>query len=263
MTSDPPATDLLARQRVHYAKYASSIDSEGNSPKCLIKFSWVTARSHEKSSALVAAGPPARPRSRGGSGDGGAVSGAPPALSCPTARPPCAPGSPGTDSPPGWAGLDRGAAGRARGSPGAAPEVRTGSGRADTPSPPPPRAGTAPPAPFPRPSPSPCPAAQTPQPWERRRRREEEEEEETDPSSAAFLHRTPPFSPPSGLSAALAGPERAGGAGRRLAQHGRAMCILRNNSSCCAHDGEQRNARRRGLAGAGERAGPAPLRGRS
>lgn len=30
------------------------------------------------------------------------------------------------------------------------------------------------------------------------------------------------------------------------------MCILRNNSSCCAHDGEQRNARRRGLAGAGE-----------
>lgn len=62
MTSDPPATDLLARQRVHYAKYASSIDSEGNSPKCLIKFSWVTARSHEKSSTLVAAGPPAQPR---------------------------------------------------------------------------------------------------------------------------------------------------------------------------------------------------------
>lgn len=30
------------------------------------------------------------------------------------------------------------------------------------------------------------------------------------------------------------------------------MCILRNNSSCCAHDGEQRNARRRGLSGAGE-----------
>ncbi|XP_063199517.1 disabled homolog 1 isoform X6 [Chroicocephalus ridibundus] len=30
------------------------------------------------------------------------------------------------------------------------------------------------------------------------------------------------------------------------------MCILRNNSSCCAHDGEQRNARRRGLAGAGQ-----------
>lgn len=56
MTSDPPATDLLARQRVHYAKYASSIDSEGNSPKCLIKFSWVTARSHEKSSTLVAVG---------------------------------------------------------------------------------------------------------------------------------------------------------------------------------------------------------------
>lgn len=33
------------------------------------------------------------------------------------------------------------------------------------------------------------------------------------------------------------------------------MCILRNNSSSCAHDGEQRNARRRGLAGAGEGAG--------
>lgn len=33
------------------------------------------------------------------------------------------------------------------------------------------------------------------------------------------------------------------------------MCILRNNSSCCAHDGEQRNARRRRLAGAGEGAG--------
>lgn len=262
MTSDPPATDLLARQRVHYAKYASSIDSEGNSPKCLIKFSWVTARSHEKSSTLVAAGPPAQPRSCGGSGDGGAVSGAPPALNCPTDRPPCAPGSPRYRFPPGlgWAGsrcCGQGG-GLSRGCPGG----EDGLGTSRHSESPPPRAGTAPPAPFPRPSPSPCPAAQTPQPWERRRRREEEEEE-TDPSSAAFLHRTPPFSPPSGLSAALAGPERAGGAGRRLAQHGRAMCILRNNSSCCAHDGEQRNARRRGLAGAGERAGPAPLRGRS
>ncbi|XP_072788679.1 disabled homolog 1 isoform X4 [Taeniopygia guttata] len=30
------------------------------------------------------------------------------------------------------------------------------------------------------------------------------------------------------------------------------MCILRSTSSCCAHHGEQRDARRRGLAGAGQ-----------
>lgn len=93
-------------------------------------------------------------------------------------------------------------------------------------------------------------AAPHPQPCEggggRRRRRP------TPGSSLPPPHAS--LSPPSGLSAALAGPERAGGAGRRLSQHGRAMCILRNNSSCCAHDGEQRNARRRGLAGAGEEA---------
>lgn len=267
MTSDPPATDLLARQRVHYAKYASSIDSEGSSPKCLIKFSWVTARSHEKSSTLVAVGrrapgPAPAPAPRG-EGDGGAVSvlHGHPRPDRPTDRPPCAPRSPRYRSPPKpclSVALRAGRGLSSRSAPlahGGCPEGDDSLGTSRRAEPPPPRAGTAPPAPsspvpFSLPS---CTAALRPPALGEE---EKEEEEETDPSSAAFLHRTPPFSPPSGLSAALAGPERAGGAGRRLAQHGRAMCILRNNSSCCAHDGEQRNARRRGLAGAGERAGP-------
>lgn len=50
MTLYKPATDLLTPQAVHQAKYFQPIDSRGNNPKCIIKFSWVNNRSYKKKS---------------------------------------------------------------------------------------------------------------------------------------------------------------------------------------------------------------------
>lgn len=47
MTLDVQATDLLAPQGLHQAKYFQPIDSRGNNPKCFIKFSWVSDRSYK------------------------------------------------------------------------------------------------------------------------------------------------------------------------------------------------------------------------